>query len=67
VSGEKYASLLDPAFIAFGFIFGNAHADEGTDEAAHPAAEAEASQGPHDRAGGDERSYARNCQRAYPR
>src|SRR6185369_10122455 len=45
VNRKKDAAALDPAFVSFGFIFRNAHADQRADDAAYRAADAHTRKG----------------------
>ncbi len=59
VDGEKCSAVLDAAFVALGFILGDAHADQGSDETAYCAADSEPGERGHDGAGSDEWTNAR--------
>src|SRR5579872_2025443 len=61
--GEQDSAFLDPAFVTLGFVFGNAHADQSSRDAANCAADAHPCQSSNYRAGCNERADARNCQR----
>src|ERR1700686_4447056 len=62
--GEQDSAFLDPAFVALGFVFGNAHANESSRDAANRAAYADSGESSHDRSCRNERADARNGQRA---
>ena len=64
VDGEEDASVFDSAFVAFGFVLGDAHAYEGSDESSDCSAYSEACQGAHDGAGCDERAYSGDGERS---
>src|SRR5579872_3944426 len=65
--GEQDPAFFNPAFVALGFVFGNAHADEGSRNAADGAAYAHSSESSDDWAGCNERADAGNCQRTNTR
>src|ERR1700722_1223943 len=54
VDGEQNATVFYAAFVAFGFVLGNAHADQGSGQAADCASDPDACQCGHDRSGGNE-------------
>jgi hypothetical protein len=64
MDGQENSALFESALVTFRFIFGNAHANEGSRDAAHCAAHSGSSQSGHDRASRDKRPNAGDCQRA---
>src|SRR6266851_2261507 len=63
VHGEKDSSLFDSAFVAFCFILGNAHANQGSSYAADYSAGAGTSERGHDWTSGNQRADSGNRQR----
>src|ERR1700722_1978665 len=62
--GDENAAILHAAFVALGFVFGNAHSDECADQAASCCADAKTCKSAHDGTCRDERSKARNRESA---
>src|SRR5271163_736002 len=63
---EENAAALEPSLIAFRFVFGNAHSDQGSDDAADSTTSTETGKTCHDGTGCDERPDARNGKRTDP-
>ena len=59
VNGEQNSAFSDVYFVALGFVLGDAHTYQGTDETTDSAADSEASKSTHDRAGRYERTRNR--------
>ena len=55
MDGKEYATVLDAAFIALGFVFGNTHSNQRPQKSSDGASRTESSQPGYDGAGGDER------------
>jgi hypothetical protein len=55
MDGKKCATVLDAAFIALGFVFGNTHSNQRPQKSSDGASRTESSQPGYDGAGGDER------------
>src|SRR5579863_8018276 len=64
VHGQKNPTLLQPALVALGFKFGDAHSDQCASDSTNCASDAQSSKPSHDRTGGNERTEARNCEQA---
>ncbi len=62
--GQQNTAILHPAFISLGFVLRNSESDQRPHEAADSTANAETCERAHDGAGSDERTHARNRQRA---
>src|ERR1022692_3387914 len=59
---QQNTALFDSAFVPLGLILRHAHTDECADQSADRAANSQAGQGSHNRAGRNERTEARNRQ-----
>lgn len=62
MNAKKDAAFFDAAFVALGFVFRDAHADESPGNAADSAAYADSGESGHDGTGGDEGTEAGNGQ-----
>jgi hypothetical protein len=64
VNGKENSSVLDGAFVPLGFVLGESHADEGSDESADCTADAYAGERCHDGTCGDEGADAGDSESA---
>jgi hypothetical protein len=64
VDGKQNSAILDSAFISFGFIFWNSHADQSARNSANRASYARSGERSHDWTGSDKGSGARDGESA---
>jgi hypothetical protein len=64
VDGKQNSAILDSAFISFGFIFWNSHADQSARYSANRASYARSGERSHDWTGGEKGSDARDSEGA---
>src|SRR5579864_3895019 len=60
MNGEQNASIFHAAFVTLGFVFRNAHTNQGSSDSTYRSAYASSSQGCHNRAGSDKWPQAGN-------
>ena len=67
MDGEQRSAIFDVAFVTFGLVFGNAHADERSGDSAYGSADTETGERANDGTSGDERPDAGNRERTETR